>query len=390
MRAQPQPRNSKVAPAPVLPARGGRGGRQKTPQSMGGMRVLDHRISDSDDDSPVQAQPDLGLNCHFSKLAVKNSGQDLNFSLSSEASSTIQTVDRAQFEARQAAINKASASANSKADLAAGNFPGLGAPERKLEFPLASSKKKSKNNKKSSNNNDSHTSSRMRAAPAPAPGLSSICDFLGGSDRKTEDWETVGKERREEVRQVKKEPVKKQETQSDIRPIVGHSKHVINAEDVFRPSKAKKTSPEDVKENKKPLKQGNVDDGDDFPNLGGTKKSLGAHFVKAEDKIFKPKVAPSQWSQSTPEVTTRAAGATNGSNGAPRAPPPGFSKDFPTLGGGGGGAGPPKKAPPGFSRPTSTSSSSSSAPPGFGVKNRSNHAYAPPANFQVCNRATQH
>ena len=354
---------------------------------MGGMRVVDHRISDSDDDTPVQAQPDLGLNCHFSKLAVKNSGQDLNFSLSSEASSTIQTVDRAQFEARQAALTKASSSANSKADLAAGNFPGLGAPERKLEFPLASSKKKSKNNKKSSNNNDSQTSSRMRAAPAP--GLSSICDFLGGSDRKTEDWETVGKERKEEVGQVKKETVKKTETKSDIRPIVGHSKHIINAEEVFRPSKAKKTSPEeDIKENKKPLKQGTVDDGDDFPNLGGTKKSLGAHFVKAEDKIFKPKVAPSQWSQSTPEVTARA-GATNGSNGAPRAPPPGFSKDFPTLAGG-GGAGPHKKAPPGFSRPTSTSSSSSSAPPGFGVKNRSNHAYAPPANFQVINRATLH
>ena len=306
--------------------------------------------------------------------------QDLTYSRE-EASSNIRTMDRAAFEAAKA--GPAPASRNKKVDLESDNFPGLGAPQKKLEFPLASSKKKNKN-KKNQNNNNANSENRAPANSTPAPAsLSSICDFLGGNDKEKEKkqeekehWETV-----ETVAKKTKPP----EAKSDIKPIVGRSKLASDSGEVFRPSKMRKNPlQEEVKDNKPSQK---VDQSKDFPSLSGANKSLGANFVKAEDKIFKPKVAPSQWSQPAfqlspkrAETETASSSKTNGASG----PPPGFTQaqDFPSLGGG------VKKSPPGFSSRNSSSSSSSrtssSAPPGFGAKHvQSNHKYTSPPNFQV-------
>ena len=113
---QVQPRASRVAPAPVLPT------------TKGGLRVLDRRVPDPEDELPTPAQPDLDLS-HASRLAVKNSGQDLTYSREEHASN-IRTIDRATLEALQQPARPAAAA--SRANLAAQDFPGLGRPERSV------------------------------------------------------------------------------------------------------------------------------------------------------------------------------------------------------------------------------------------------------------------
>jgi len=207
---------------------------------------------------------------------------------------------------------------------------------------------------------------------APAS-LSSICDFLGGSDKKEEKqtWQTV--ENPKSIQEVKGN-VKDKKAKDEVKPIHGKGKAIPGcAEEVFRPSKVKKlVQGEDMKENK-PLP---TDSGisEDFPSLGGpTRGALSANFVKVEDKLFKQKAVASQWSQNNDltskktdcELKEASYGATTSS----------VSQDFPVL--------KSKKPPPGFGK---NSQKSAKPPPGFKTLH-SNHKYTPPSNFQERNSA---
>ena len=214
---------------------------------------------------------------------------------------------------------------------------------------MASNKKNKNKNKKTVNNNNTvnNNSGGVRKAGGPAAGLSSICDFLGGGERREEvrEVQEVREEEWREVRKVKEEG-------GAVKPLTGKVKTLVPTEQVFRPSKVKKGGSEGVKEEGEEVKE-NRPTGEEFPTLGGAARGLGANFVRAEDKVFKPKVAPSQWTQ---------AGA----------PPPGAPLKE-------GGAPPrPKggKAPPGFSKPKAS-------PPGFPPRQRAPHQYTPPPGFQV-------
>jgi len=111
--------------------------------------------------------------------------------------------------------------------------------------------------------------------------------------------------------------------------------------------------------------------GEDFPSLGGpTRGALGANFVKAEEKLFKQKTVPSQWSQSNDLATKKPENdIKEASNSTP--------KDFPVL--------KSKKPPPGFAN-NSSKLSKPPPPPGF-KKLQLNHKYTPPSNFQERNSA---
>jgi len=400
------PRTAKVAPAPVLPSKNQKKAStpvRRPPQSSGGLRVIDRRIPDSDEENfPSMEQPHIALN-NFSKLTVKNSGQDLSYSRD-EASSNIKTVDRSVFEAQQAAQNS-SASSKSKPDLKSEAFPGLGAPERKLEFPVPGNKKKTKNikNVPAINHNSAKTTTLASTTASAnsktgSSSLSSICDFLGGNDKKVEEKKVAQKPKEEKTdwETADSQGIKEKtaETRNDIKPIVSKVKAPAAVEEVYRPSKVKKNHSNEEARDMRPTSRGTANSAnaanaanDDFPSLDGSSKKLGANFVKAEDKIFKPKVTPSQWDQNEikirmTESVSEEPEKTHG-NVKERRAPPGFTKDFPTLGGPEA-----KKAPPGFGNPRNSSTATSGPPPGFGPKNnRSNHKYTPPENFEARNSA---
>merc|ERR1719370_2144805 len=334
------------------------------------------------DDFPPPPQPDLALS-HFSRLTVKQSGQDLGYSSREGQASNVTTVDRAAFEAAQAAASGASAIINKKVPLKGEDFPGLGPSEKKLDFiTSAGGKKKGKkkgsssvmNNGNSSNGGNHNNNGGVKASQTMAPAsLSSICDFLGGSDKK-EEKALQNPKSAEEV-QGTKENVNDKKAKDEVKPIHGKGKSVPgSAEEVFRPSKVKKLvqQGEDMKENK-PLPT-DPDIGEDFPSLGGpTRGALSANFVKAEDKLFKQKAVPSQWSQNNDLATKKTdSELKEASNGATNSA---ISQDFPVL--------KSKKLPPGFGK---NSQKSAKPPPGF--KNlHSNHKYTPPSNFQERNSA---
>jgi len=373
---KPAPKSSKVAPAPVLPtsssAKKGQGKQSKgVSKSSSGPRVVDMRVGDSEDeDFPPPPQPDLALS-HFSRLTVRQSGQDLGYSSREGQTSNVNTVDRAAFEAAQAAAAPVSSSSSKKVPIQSEDFPGLGPSEKKLDF-ITSGGGKKKGKKKGGgasvmNNGNSSSGSNHNnnngSATAPSS-LSSICDFLGGSDKK----EKVEKKAPPSATIVQgtKGSANVKKASDEVKPIqakVGTG----TLEEVFRPSKAKKTlHGEDMKENK-PI-SASPGGSEDFPSLGGpTRGKLGANFVKAEDKFFKPKAVPSQWSQDK-EIKT------NETNLGSKETSP-LSDDFPGL--------KSKKAPPGFSK---NSSKSSKPPPGFN-KVQSNHKYTQPSNFQERNSA---
>jgi len=388
---KPTPRTSKVAPAPVLPTSGsnkkGQAKQSKgVSKSSSGPRLVDMRVGDSDDDDfPPPPQPDLALS-HFSRLTVRQSGQDLGYSSREGQASNITTVDRAAFEAAQAAAGGASgASASKKVPLQGEDFPGLGPSEKKLDFITSGGgKKKGKkkggssvmNNGNSSNGSNHNNNGGVKTSQTMAPAsLSSICDFLGGSDKKEEKQtrQAVQNPTAKDV-QGTKDNVKAKKEKEEVKPIHGKGKAMPgSAEEVFRPSKVKKlVQGEDMKENKPlPTDPTMVED---FPSLGGpTRGALSANFVKAEDKLFKQKTVPSQWSQNNDSTSKKTdSESKEASNGATNSS---VSQDFPVL--------KSKKPPPGFGK---NSQKSSKPPPGF--KNMpSNHKYTPPTNFQERNSA---
>merc|ERR1719270_106698 len=147
------------------------------------------------------------------------------------------------------------------------------------------------NNGNSSSGSNHNNNNGSATAPSS---LSSICDFLGGSDKK----EKVEKQTPPSAATVQgtKGSANVKKASDEVKPI--QAKMGTGAlEEVYRPSKAKKSvHGEDMKENK-PIST-NPGASEDFPSLGGpTRGKLGANFVKAEDKLFKPKAVPSQWSQ---------------------------------------------------------------------------------------------
>ena len=339
------------------------------------------RVGDSDDENfPPPPQPDLALS-HFSRLTVKQSGQDLDYSSRESQASNITTVNRAAFEAAQAASVPASASASKKVPLQSEDFPGLGPSEKKLDFITPGGGKKKGKKKGSSvmtNGNSDNVGSRNNnggasktQAKAPAS-LSSICDFLGGRDKKEKEEKStsqaVQKPEPAKEAQGAKENINTQKTKDEVKPLHGKGKAVPGSTEVFRPSKVKKlVQGEDMKENK-PLP---THPGEDFPSLGGpTRGALGANFVKAEEKLCKQKTVPSQWSQSNDLATKKPENdTTEASNSTP--------KDFPVL--------KSKKPPPGFAN-NSSKLSKPPPPPGF-KKQQLNHQYTPPSNFQERNSA---
>ena len=388
---KPAPRASKVAPAPVLPTsvsnKKGQAKQNKgISKSSSGPRLVDMRVGDSDDDDfPPPPQPDLALS-HFSKLTVRQSGQDLGYTSREGQASNVTTVDRAAFEAAQAATSGASASASKKVPLKGEDFPGLGPSEKKLDFTTSGGGKKKGKKKGSSSvmdngnssnggNRNNNGSAKTSQTMAPAS-LSSICDFLGGSDKKEEKqtWQTVQNPKSAKEVQGTKEPVNDKKAKDEVKPIHGKGKAIPGcAEELFRPSKVKKVvQGEDMKENK-PLPT-DPDISEDFPSLGGsTRGALSANFVKVEDKLFKQKTVPSQWSQNNDLTTKKTENELKeASNGATTSS---ISQDFPVL--------KSKKPPPGFGK---NSQKSAKPPPGF--KNlHSNHKYTPPSNFQERNSA---
>ena len=386
---KPAPRASKVAPAPVLPTssnnKKGQAKQNKgVSKSSSGPRLVDMRVGDSDDDDfPPPPQPDLALS-HFSRLTVRQSGQDLGYSSREGQASNITTVDRAAFEAAQAATSGArGASASKKVPLQGEEFPGLGPSEKKLDFITSvggKKKGKKKGNTSVMNNGNSCTGGNhnnnggVKTSQTMTPAsLSSICDFLGGSDKKEE--KTLQNPKSSKEIQGMKENGNDKKAKDEVKPIHGKGKALPgSAEEVFRPSKVKKSvqQGEDMKENK-PLPT-DPDIGEDFPSLGGpTRGALSANFVKAEDKLFKQKAVPSQWSQNNDLATKKTDSETKeASNGATTSS---ISQDFPVL--------KSKKPPPGFGK---NSQKSAKPPPGF--KNlHSNHKYTPPSNFQERNSA---
>merc|ERR1712226_98004 len=122
----------------------------------------------------------------------------------------------------------------------------------KLEFPVSGNKKKTKNNKKviATNNNYANTANtgNKTANNTGSSSLSSIRDFLGGSDKKVEekkivqapkkeekaDWETV------DSQGSKKE--KSSDARNDVKPIVSKARAPAAVEEVYRPSKIKKNN----------------------------------------------------------------------------------------------------------------------------------------------------
>jgi len=317
-----------------------------------------------EDDYPALDGPDLNLSA-FSRMTVKNSGQDFNYT-SSETTSNIKTIDKSFLESqKQSNISKSSSS--SKVNLTT-DFPGLGKPEKKLDLSLAANSNKKNNNKsKKSNNNNNYTSRSSTNNVSEKASLSSICDFLGGNEKKrNNDQVPTKKDDNTKLKpcEESKTKTKVKEDHSAVKPIC--SKIVVEDE-VYRPSKEKKKVNNETKRNKSNI-SGNSED---FPSLGSTKKTLGANFIKADDKLIKKPSINTQWTQNNPIVSKENDVIPDNWETMVEKPkgPPGFSK-----------------GPPGFGDQKKTQSKT---PPGFGAKifsdiskNVSNFKYTPPQDFQ--------
>ena len=243
------------------------------------------------------------------------------------------------------------------------DFPGLGKPEKKLDLSLAGSGKKNKNkNKKGNAMNNNNYASQVKVESRPEKAsLSSICDFLGGTDKKVE-------KKVPEKKPVEKPKVKPKVEEPKVKPIVSK---IVPEEHVYRPSKEKKKENQEsksIKSNK------NSASSEDFPTLGGAGKKLGANFVRADDKLIKKPEVQSQWAKNNPKNSkeNEIPDSWETIPDQQRAAPPGFSK-----------------GPPGFGEQNGQKSKSKT-PPGFGAKilsenskNLSRFKYTPPLDFQV-------
>jgi len=309
-----------------------------------------------EDDYPTMDEPNINLSA-FSRLTVKNSGQDFSYT-SSETTSNIKTIDKAFLESQ----NKvATSSSSGKVNLLT-DFPGLGRPEKKLDLGGGGKKNKNKNKKTNGINNNNYASQVRAEEPRlDKAGLSSICDFLGGTDKKVE-------KKVAEKKLVEKSKVKQKiPEEPKVKPIVSK---VVHEEQVYRPSKEKIKESQEIKSNKSPAKK--LVSSDDFPTLGGSGKKLGANFVRADDKLIKKPEVQSQWNKNNPVSPKETEAPEHWETIADKkSGPPGFSK-----------------GPPGFQE-TNGQKSKSKSPPGFGnkvlsgtSKNLSKFKYTPPADFQ--------
>jgi len=310
------------------------------------------------DDYPSLEEPDIALSA-FSRLTVKNSGQDFSYT-SSEASSNIKTIDQAFLDSQ----NKvAKSSSSGKVDLAA-DFPGLGKPERRLDLGGGKNKKNKKKGNSATNNNNYASQVKSESRPEKAS-LSSICDFLGGADKKVEK-KVVETKLVEKTKLTKPQP-KVEELK--VKPMVSK---IVPEEQVYRPSKEKKM---DHKDNQPTKSNKNATTKEDFPSLGGAGKRLGANFVKADDKLIKKPDIRSQWAKNNPVISKNSKENEVPDDwetiaDSPRPGPPGFSK-----------------GPPGFGEQNGQKSKAKT-PPGFGLKvlgensKNSTFKYCPPLDFQ--------
>eukprot|EP00092_Neocalanus_flemingeri_P038472 GFUD01041883.1.p1 GENE.GFUD01041883.1~~GFUD01041883.1.p1 ORF type:complete len:950 (+),score=279.37 GFUD01041883.1:209-3058(+) len=308
-----------------------------------------------EDDYPAMDEPNINLSA-FSRMTVKNSGQDFSYT-SSETTSNIKTIDASILENRNkaAAISSNASKVNLMTD-----FPGLGKPEKKLDLSMSGSSKKNKNkNKKTTVNNNNYASQLKENSKPEKASLSSICDFLGGTDKKVE-------KKVPETKAVDKPKVKvKVVEEPKVKPIVSK---VVSEEQVYRPSKEKKKENQENKTNKV---NKNVAASEDFPTLGGAGKKLGANFVRADDKLIKKPEVQSQWNKNSHAKENETPDDWETIADKQRSGPPGFSK-----------------GPPGFSDQNGHKSKSKT-PPGFGnkvlsenSKNLSSFKYSPPVDFQ--------
>jgi len=316
-----------------------------------------------DDDYPSLGEPNLNLSA-FSRMTIKNSGQDFNYT-SSETSSNIKTVDRSFLENQnQNSVSKSSSSG--KVNLAT-DFPGLGQPEKRLDLSLSNNSKKNKNKKKNANNNNNASQSRNNIGTEKSS-LSSICDFLGGSDKKQESKPQGSSDKNKVIKTKVEKPEEKM-----VKPIVSKT---VPEEHVYRPSKEKRKE-QDTKTNNQNNSTSAVTE--DFPSLGGAGKKLGANFVRVEDKLIKQSEVQSQWSKNN-SISAKSFKENEVPDNwetiadKPKSRPPGFSK-----------------MPPGFGD-SNSNKSKAKVPPGFGTnilsdrsKNLSSFRYTPPTDFQERN-----
>jgi len=303
---------------------------------------------DEDEHLYSRNDPDLDLSA-FSKLTVKNSGQDLSFT-SSKVGSNIKTVDKSVLDS----INAANVKSNSKADLGGENFPGLGAPEKKLNLSEGSSK--AKKNKKNVVKSPGSKPFSMAAAASEKPSLSGICDFLGGSDKKSNKPLPSEPTMSTNDKKQNKQNNKKTADDRKVKPV--ESK--LKVDEVYRPSRQSKVQPSFSHEERVEVKV--IEDGEDFPSLGGKTRGLGANFIKAEDKLIKKEESVSKWS--THESTS---GKENLKQNKVLSVPPGFHAEKPKA---------KSRTPPGFSDKILSEH----------VRNFSQFKYTSPPNFQERNQ----
>jgi len=307
-----------------------------------------------EDDYPTLDQPNIPLSA-FSRMTVKNSGQDFSYT-SSETTSNIKTINKAFLESQTQATKTSS---GGKMDLAA-DFPGLGKPEKKLDLSLAvTGNSKNKKNKKKGNNNNNYASHLKVEPRMEKSSLSSICDFLGGTDKKVEKKEP-------KVTPVEKPKPQPKVEEPKIKPLVSK---VVPEDQVYRPSKEKK---KELKDNKPSKSNKSTIEKDEFPSLGGAGKKLGANFVKADEKLIKKPEIQSQWGKNNSRSSEENEIPDNWETVAEKQKsyPPGFAK-----------------GPPGFGEQNGHKVKSKT-PPGFGAKilsekpRNTNFKYCPPADFQ--------
>jgi len=358
VRSKPLPNATKLQPKPVISRPISAPVQAKSKQADVTPKVRRAPAVDPfEDDYPAMDEPNINLSA-FSRMTVKNSGQDFSYT-SSETSSNIKTIDKAFLESQ----NKiATSSSSSKVNLLT-DFPGLGKPEKKLELGGSSKKNKNKNKKTNGTNNNNYASQVREEPRLEKASLSSICDFLGGADKKVE--KKVPDKKPSEKPKVKQKVVE----EPKVKPIVSKA---LPEEQVYRPSKEKKKDTQEKKPNK-PIKSSASED---FPTLGGSGKKLGANFVKAEEKLIKKPEVQSQWTKNTLINSVIAKENETPDNwetiaDKQRGGPPGFSK-----------------GPPGF-QDQNGQKSKSRTPPGFGnkvlsenSKNLSSYKYTPPVDFQ--------
>jgi len=97
-------------------------------------------------------------------------------------------------------------------------------------------------------------------------------------------------------------------------------------ETLNRPSKQKSVMPTPVQNGTKKAQVKSAPVlSEDFPTLGKSKKSFGATFVKAEDKLIKPPPVQSQWSKTSSSVLDNGNESSQSVVGSEVRAPPGFS-----------------------------------------------------------------